>query len=84
MNRVFYHSFKNFMRLVAWTLFFAVIAYIIPIATDWTDEHWGSALYGLIPIPVLVLSLISYNLGKTDAWLEEHRNRQVYDALRKD
>lgn len=84
MNRVLYHSTRNFVRLLFWAAIGAFLGWFLPTAAIWTSKNWGSSLYVFIPVVVGFLALLSYKLGQSDTVVEELRNGRVYDKLRDD
>lgn len=82
MDRVLYHTIKNFARLMFWTAIGAAVGWALPNMALWSAEHWGSPLYVIAPVVIAFLALLSFKLGKADTVTEELRNSQVYDKLR--
>lgn len=84
MNRVLYHSIRNFARLLFWAAIGGSLGWFLPMAAIWTSKNWGSSLYVFIPVIIGFMAFISYKLGQSDTVTEELRNGRVYDKLRGD
>jgi hypothetical protein len=82
MNRTLYHSLRTFGRLLLWTMIGGLFAWLLPVVAVWSNKNWGSALYVLVPAGICLLVFISYKIGKSDAEVEEIRNRNIYEKLR--